>query len=124
MSRLANQSRHGRSGLRQSRGPAGKTSGPSRCMCGVEMLELDPGVLGGEAPIDPGAQTVTGLLPGTHLRLERLPIRDAPAQALLAQNRQLDLRRIQPGAMLWGPVDLQLVRQALGFSGRKGLIER
>lgn len=55
------------------------------------MLELDAGVLGGEPPVHAGPLGIAGLLPGADLGLERCPVRDAPVQALFAQDRQLDL---------------------------------
>jgi hypothetical protein len=69
----------------------GEASGSSVLSCGLEMPELDAGVLGGEPPVDPATGPVTRRLPGRDLPLQRHPVGQAAVQALLGQHGQLDL---------------------------------
>jgi len=76
------------------------TSSSSVLSCGVEVLELDAGVLGGEAPVDPATGPVACRLPGRDLPLQGRPISQAAVQALPGQHGQLDLGHVQPAAVL------------------------
>jgi hypothetical protein len=71
-------------------GRLGRAGAASRCAssssvlsCGVEVLELDAGVLGGEPPVDPATGAVAGRLPRRDLPLQGRPISQATVQAPL-----------------------------------------
>src|SRR6266511_747439 len=85
------------------------TTSSSGLNCRVEVLELDPGILGREAPVDATTGSVACRLPGHDLPLQRQPISHPPIQALLRQHAQLDLGHVQPAAMLGCVVDLEPV---------------
>src|SRR5512132_3417610 len=76
------------------------TSASSVLSCWVEVLELDAGIGGGEAPVDPAAGGIAGGLPGGDFAFQRRPVGQPPVQALLGQHAQLDLGHVQPAAML------------------------
>jgi hypothetical protein len=63
----------------------------SALKCGVEVLEFDPSILSGEAPVDITAASVAGRLPRRDLPLQRRPVGQAAVQALLGPHAQLDL---------------------------------
>src|SRR5215216_6540510 len=70
--------------------PAGSVAGAapsssSVLSCGVEVLELDAGVLGGEPPVDPATGPVARRLPRGDLPLQRRPVAQATGQALPGQ---------------------------------------
>lgn len=48
----------------------------------------------------------------------------AAVETLAAQHAELDLGHIQPGAVLGGVVDRQLIGQPPGLGGREGFVER
>src|SRR5687768_2291685 len=81
-------------------------SGLSVVSCGVEVLELDAGVLGGEPPVDPTTGPVAGRLPRRDLPLQGRPVGQATVQALPGQHGQLDLGHVQPAAVPRGVVQL------------------
>jgi hypothetical protein len=68
-----------------------RPSSSSVLSCGVEVLELDAGVLGGEPPVDPATGAVACRLPRRDLPLQRRPVGQPPVQALPSQHGQLDL---------------------------------
>jgi Voltage gated chloride channel len=86
--------------------PPWPPSSSSALSCWVEMLELDAGVLGGEAPVDPATGPVARRLPGCDLPFQGRLVAQAAVQALLGQHGQLDLGHVQPAAMLGGVVQL------------------
>jgi hypothetical protein len=83
----------------QQRAPV-QPSSSSALSCGVEVLELDAGVLGREPPVDPTTGPVARRLPGGDLSLQGRPIGQATVQALPGQHGQLDLGQVQPAAVL------------------------
>src|SRR5215210_6821328 len=87
------------------------------------MLELDPRLGAGEAPVYGAFGGVALGLPGSHFPGERFTVGDAPIQTLASQHRKLYLGHVQPTAVLWGVVDLQLLAQASGFGRSKRLIQ-
>src|SRR5207244_947738 len=66
-----------------------------------EPLQLDPGVLGGELPIDRLSEGVALGLPDGHLTGECLPVREAPIQARHGHHAQLDLRIVETRRRRW-----------------------
>jgi hypothetical protein len=64
------------------------------------VLQLDPRILGGEAPIDTTTGPVARRLSRRDLPLQRALIGQAAVQALLGQRGKLDLGHVQPAAML------------------------
>jgi len=99
-------------------------SSSSALSCGVEMLELDAGVLGGEPPVDSATGAVARRLPGCDLPLQGRPVGQPSVQALSGQHGQLDLGHVQPAAVLGGGVQLQLVGQPLGLGRWERRIQR
>src|SRR5262249_61817048 len=76
----------------------------------IESAEFDAGLGGRELPARLDLRLVALQLPGRHLPPQLLRRPDPPPQALLAQRRQLDLRRVQPAAVPRRVMPLQLLR--------------
>jgi len=72
------------------------------------MLELDPRLVAGEAPVYGAFGCVALAFPRTHFLGKRFLVGDAPIQALASQKRELDLGHVQPRAVLGGVMNLQL----------------
>ena len=92
--------------------------------CGIEVLELDPGILSGEAPVDPTSGAVARRLPFRDLPLQGRPVGQPPVQALLRQHGKLDLGHVQPAPMLGRVVQLQPIGQPLRLGRLERLIQR
>ena len=75
-----------------------------------KVFEFDAGVFGGELPNYALSGVVAGVLPRLDLVAVCFPIADATVQALLRQNSQLDLRNVEPTAVLRRVVNLQSLR--------------
>jgi hypothetical protein len=86
------------------------------------MLELDASIGAGQAPVYGAFGGVALSFPGPHFSGESFPVGDAPIQTLASQHAQLYLGHVQPRAVLWGVVDLQLLAWAAGFGRSKRLI--
>ena len=80
-------------------------------------------ILGGEAPVHRGSVGVAPLLPCGDLGAQRLLIGDAPIEALALKDAELDLRDVQPTAVLGGVVEIQPTEDVLGLCGRERLVE-
>src|SRR6266496_6604975 len=93
----------------------GGSSSLSALNCKVEVLELDPSILGREAPVDPTTRSVARRLPRRDLPLQRRLVGQPAVQALLGQHGKLDLGHVQPAAMLGRVMDLQPVGQPPGL---------
>src|SRR5215471_2126840 len=91
------------------------SSGSSVVKHGVEVVELDASVVGGESPVDGTDGGVAGGDPGRDLLFEDLTVRQAAVEALAGQDAQFDLGHVQPAAVLGGVVQLELVGQTLGL---------
>ena len=91
---------------------------------GVEVLEFDAGIHGCEAPRDGRPIVVAVGDPGRDFRRQCGLGRDAPVQALPAQNAELDLGEAEPSAVLGRGVNLQLLSQPPGLGGFEGVVER
>src|SRR5829696_6020423 len=89
----------------------GRGSSPlSGMKCWVEASEFDAGILGCELPFDLRSGGIAPLRPAGDLALEGVLMGDAARQALARKDAQLDLRLVQPGAVLGRVVDLEPVR--------------
>src|SRR5512142_1804690 len=88
---------------------SGDASRPPTSRCWVKPAELDSSIRSSESPLHLDAPLVPLFLPRRHLSFQLLPRLDPTRQALPGQHRQLDLRHVQPAAMLRGVVDLQLL---------------
>src|SRR5215218_3156056 len=86
------------------------TSPLSGMKCWVEASEFDAGILGCELPFDLRSGGIAPLRPAGDLALEGVLMGDAARQALARKDAQLDLRLVQPGAVLGRVVDLEPVR--------------
>src|SRR6266487_924689 len=92
--------------------------------CRIEVLELDPSILGGKAPVDPASGAVARRLPRCDLPLQGRPVGQPPVQALLRQHAQLDLGHVQPAPVLGRVVQLQPIGQPLRLGRLERLIQR
>jgi len=99
-------------------------SSSSALSCGVEVLELDAGVFGGEPPVDPTTGSVARCLPGGGLPLQGRPVGQPAVQALSGQHGQFDLGHVQPAAVLGRVVQLQLVGEPPGLGRWERRIQR
>jgi len=77
-------------------------SGPSAVEQGVESAELDPSIIGGEAPADLDVLEVAFRCPSGRVLTQWPEVRDATVQTLAAEHRQFDLGHVQPRAVLGG----------------------
>ena len=100
-----------------------ETSSPSVLYWWVEGLELDAGILGGEAPVHPYCVPVALLLPRSHLPPQSALVGNTAVQALPGHHPDFDLRHIQPTAMLGSVMDLQPFGDAPRFGRLKGFIQ-
>src|SRR5215203_1907274 len=87
------------------------------------MLELDPRLLCGEAPVYGALGCVALLFPHTHFLGKRFLVGDALIHTLTSEHRELDLGHVQPRAVLWGVVDLQPLQQTPSFTRGERLIQ-
>src|SRR5215472_1801447 len=88
------------------------------------MLELDSGVRGREAPVDPAARSVARQLPRRDLPLHGCPVGQPAVQALPGQRGKLNLGHVQPAAVLGGVVQFQPAGQSPGLGRLECLIQR
>ena len=88
------------------------------------MAELHAGVFGGELPIDLTLVGVGGGLPDGEFAVEDFEVADTAIQALPCQRGEFDLGDVEPGAVLWGVVDLESLGECVGFGGWECLVER
>ena len=63
------------------------------------------------------------MLPCSYIGLQGWQVGHTAIQALPAQDTELDLRDVEPAAMLGRVVDLQLVGQSFCLGRGKGLVE-
>jgi len=87
------------------------------------VAEFDPGVVGGELPVDLALFGVGGVLPGGELGVEDLEVADAALEALPGQRRELDLGDVEPRPVFGGVVDLQALGQREGLGRIEGLVQ-
>src|SRR5215210_3975133 len=87
------------------------------------MLELDASIGAGEAPGYGAFGSVALGFPRAYFPGESFTLGDALIQTLASQHRELYLGHVQPRAVLWGVVDLQLTGDASGLGGDERLIQ-
>ena len=87
-------------------------------------MEFPPGIPGGEAPADDRLSLIAFLLQGVYLPAETILLRVPLSEAAAGYDAEFDLRHIQPTAMLWRVVKLQLPGYAPGLLRRERLVER
>src|SRR6478609_8612142 len=90
----------------------------------VQLAELDASVRRGELPVYTDLALIPLLFPGRHLSAQLFATADAPVQTLPRQHAQLDLRHVQPTAMLGRVMDLQPLDDAPGLLRRERLVQR
>ena len=78
------------------------------------MVELDTGIAGSELPGDGGVVLVATPLEGLHLTGERNVVGYPSTQTLAAEHTQLNLRHVEPTAMLGSVMKLQAFEYAPG----------
>jgi len=88
------------------------------------MLELDAGVVGGEAPIGLGVAEVAEFGPGADLANEGFVVWDAPIEALGSQDGEFGFCQIKPGAMLRRVDPFEAVDEAARLGRGEGFVER
>lgn len=91
---------------------------------GIGPAELLPCLLGVEQPVDAGAGSVSGLLPGADFGDESLALADAPIPALAAQQACFDLYPVAPTGVLECVMECQPPQDAMSLRWRKGFIGR
>ncbi len=87
-------------------------------------MQLSSRIFGRKAPFDLGAGDIARFFQLLDFTLERLFISDASVQALAREDAQLDLRHVQPTAMLRRVVELQFAQDASGFFRSESLVQR
>ncbi len=85
-------------------------------------MQFGPCILSTEPPIDSGFSSIALPLQGFDFPEEGALIGDTPLEATASQDTELDLRHIEPTAVLGSMVELQPFHDAPGLSGRKCLV--
>ena len=89
-----------------------------------ERVELNAGVSGGKAPVDPGFGAMAARRPRCNFTAQSSPIGHSTGQALLGQRRDLAFRHVEPTAMFGGVGKCPLAGEPSRFGGRQSFIER
>ena len=87
-------------------------------------MQLLPRICAREAPFDFGLRRIARFFQLLDFTLERFFIANPSVQTLTTENAQFNLRDIQPTAMLWRIVKLQLPEYAPRLFRRECLIQR
>ena len=87
-------------------------------------MEFGAGIEDVEAPVDAGLSLVPHLFHGLDLPAERFLVGETLSEATAGEDAELDLRHIEPAAMLGRVVKLQPLGDALSLWERKGLVQR
>ncbi len=88
------------------------------------MLKLDSGLHRGESPVDGCVGLVALGLQGTNLSFEGFFIGNAASQTLFAEDAELNLRHVEPAAVLGSKMKLQVFAYSPGLLGLEGFVER
>ena len=84
-------------------------------------MEFGSGIRDPEAPVDAGLCFVSLQLHSANLSAERILVRDAPPETTAGEVAELDLRHVQPAAVLGSVVKLQALGDSPGLLWREGL---
>ena len=88
------------------------------------MVQLDPCISSGKAPVNDLARPVALFGPRADLLAQRLKVGYPPVQALPGQHAEFQLGHVQPTAVLRRVHQLQLVQQRSRLGGREALAQR
>src|ERR1035437_5481092 len=88
------------------------------------MSQLCASAVNGEVPVDLGLAIVPVCLPGGHVSLKHLHIRNSLVQALPIQCAEFDLCHVEPTAVLRCVMDVKAFSQPSSLVGLKRLVER
>jgi hypothetical protein len=91
---------------------------------GVEVAELDPGIIGREMPDHTACVTVARLVPRRQFGIQGLGVRDAAVQTLGTEHSEFDFSHVEPTAVAGRVVDFQPTCQTPRLLGLEGLVER
>ncbi len=80
-------------------------------------MQLATSDIDGDLPGDGGALLVARGLSRGDIGGEGVAVADAPAEALAGEHRELQFRHVEPTAMVWGVVDVELPKRASGLGG-------
>jgi hypothetical protein len=87
------------------------------------VLEFDPGVVGGELPVDGGLAIIAGGFPAVNLCAHGFEARNPVVETLALERAEFDFGHVEPTAVLRGVMKLEFLRQAPGFRRRKSRLE-
>ena len=111
-------------GALRTHGSDAATSSASIFDHGIEVMQFDPCISGGKAPVHHLARPVALFAPGADLRAQRLKVGYPSVQALPGQHAELQLGHVQPTAVLRRVHQLQLVQQRARLGWREALVQR
>ena len=81
-------------------------------------MEFGSGVLDAEAPVDAGLSFVALHFEGLNLSAESLLVGETSAEATAGEDAELDLRHVQPAAMLGRVVDSRWAMRRASSAGK------
>lgn len=90
----------------------------------IKSSELDPGIGGGEVPINPLLRRVAPGFPRLGFLTQGIQIRHPTVQALPGEDTEFQFGDIEPTPVLGGVVNLQALRQTPGGLRLEGFVER
>lgn len=90
----------------------------------IQSLEFDASIFCSKLPIGTLAGSISRLLPRLHLASKRFNVSNPSIQTLLRQDTKLNLRHIEPTAMLRRVMNLQSLHIRPRLLRRKTLIQR
>ena len=99
-------------------------SAPIQLKCGVQMSELDAGVISCELPVSDGVIFVARFDPRGDLAHQVGFIGDTPIQALRRENGEFGFRHVEPASMLWRVVPFEAFDEATRLGRRERCVER
>ena len=85
-------------------------------------MELRPGILGAEAPINGGPSSISFPFQGLDVSTEISLAGGTFFQTRTGQDAELDLRHVEPTAVLGCVMELQPFYNPSGLRGREGLV--
>lgn len=91
---------------------------------GVQISELDAGVMSCELPVSDGVIFVARLDPRGDLAHQVGFIWDTPIQTLRRENGKFGFRHVEPASMLWRVVPFEAFDEATRLGRRERSVER